>query len=607
MSTAWSRLFALFTLILSPAVFAQVVYEIEITEPEHHLAEVTVEIPAGHQAINLKLPTWRTGKYQIINQANGIRNFSVKGPKGRSLNWQRIDKSHWRADNPSKKKISVTYQVYANELGSRSRHIDSTHGYLDATAVFMYAEEVMGSKHKVSLNVPKEWRSFSGMEQKGKHSFLADNYHQLASSPIETGINKLKEFSVDGRDYQLVIWGEGNYKVDKMAKDLKALVNQGSTIWSDYPYKKYVFIVHATSGATGATEHINSTVIQRPRFFFAPQADYLKYFLRTAAHELVHTWNVKAYRPAPLVPYDYQAENYSRLLWVAEGSTSYFQDHLLLTAGLEKVSEYLTVLSERIDGFKHRPGSKVQSVSDASFEKWIAQGKDFANNHSVNIYSEGFMASWLLDFQMLQDTDLESGYKDLHDRLYAMVKLSPDVYRQYRAVPFDETTMLTLAKDITGKDYKAWWQDNVESPLNIDFETMLEKVGLEFVALKDKDYKPWLGLKSIDKKGFATLEQVEQGGPAWQAGMTIGDQLVAINGVKVTQATIEKLLQGVKAGDDVRVTLFRNDNLIDVELTLDKIAKKVPKIAPVKSPTEKQKAFFKAWLGVDFPKAEKKD
>jgi predicted metalloprotease with PDZ domain len=184
------------------------------------------------------------------------------------------------------------------------------------------------------------------MESKGPLSFTAPNWDVLTDSPIEAGPHQLRSFEADGRRYELVFWGRGNYDADKVAADLKKLVPQSQTIWRGYPFERYLFIIHATDGVGGATEHMNSTVIQLPRYRFKPDSGYLG-FLATASHEFIHTWNVKAYRNAAMVPYDHQRENYTDLLWVEEGSTEYFTDHLLLRAGLMKPQQYSIILPVR--------------------------------------------------------------------------------------------------------------------------------------------------------------------------------------------------------------------------------------------------------------------
>ena len=596
------------TLIYSVSTLSQakINYEIDIVDPNHHLAEITIQLPAGDEEYQVTMSAWRTGKYQLLNLANGVRDFRAYDKKNKPLNWRRLDKSSWQINNPNKGEIYIKYLLYANELGYRTRHISNTHAYLDATAALMYSPQHITQIHQLKLSVPKNWKSYSGMVQLGPHEFVAQDWHQLASSPIETGINELFEFKSDGRDYQVVFWGTSNRKNEKIADDLKKMVSQSQTIWTGYPYQKYVFMIHATSGATGATEHLNSTVIQRPRESFAKRSTYLDRFLRTAAHELVHTWNVKAYRPKGLVPYDYQQENYSDLLWIVEGSTSYLQDHILLTANLQTVDEFLKELSERINDHLHKPGRHQQSIADASFEKWIAKGGDFANNHSVNIYSEGFMASWLLDFKILEDSDLKTGFKALHNRLYQLnsKQRKPN---HFSVASYDSDLLKQYLQELTGKSYTNWWRDNIESPVDIDFEALLEKAGLKFQDLRAKDYRVWTGFEFKSKGELLIISEVEKDGPAWEAGLTVDDQLIAINGQQVNSKNLELWLKQFKSGDDIELAIFRDQKLTSRTIQLGKIATKVRQVELMQNPSESQKAFFKAWLGVEYPNKQATD
>lgn len=581
-------------LLASSAANATIEYQLDLSQPQHHLGQVTMTLPGGSNSSTVMMPAWRTGKYQILDLANGVRNFSVKDNSGKPLQWQHNDKSSWTIANPSQGELTVSYQIYANQLGTRTRHIDDSHAYIDATGVFMYEPKHRDQDVSVKLNVPEGWKSYSGMERKGAQHFVADNYDVLVDSPIETGISQLLEFSQDNKDYQLVIWGEGNYDAEAMAKDLEQMVGASQNIWQGYPFDNYVFMVHATTGVRGATEHLNSTIIQRKRFTFAPRKEYLE-FLKTAAHEFVHTWNVKAYRPEGLAEYDYQHENYSDLLWISEGSTSYFQSQLLLQSGIITHQEFFEDLAKRIAAHAKKPGKAEQSVAQSSHESWIALPGDFSNNHSVNIYSEGFMASLALDFKMLQDSQLKAGYSELHRELFNQFRLPK---------PFNNQDIKDIAKSLTGKDYSQWWRENVESPLAIDFETLLAQAGLEYTYPEKAKQIPDPGFVSVEKAGLVTLTRVLKGSHAWDAGLNIEDQLVAINGLKVTQEQLITRLSQYQDDDKVRLTLFRRDQLIEKDLVLAKTMDKEPIIQAVEQPSRAQKEFFKAWLGVDFPKPE---
>ena len=570
-------------------------YSIDLLTPDHHLGQVTITLPAGHRQQELMMPAWRTGKYKILDLANTVRHFKAVDSQGKALAWQHRDKASWQIDNPGGGQVTVTYQIYANQLGLRSRHIDDSHAYLDATGVFMYNPALRDEAVTVALAVPEHWRSYSGMTRLGDHKFSAADYDQLADSPIETGVSEFYSFRADGKDYELVIWGEGNYDGQQMAEDLKKLVPESQTIWQGYPYDKYVFMVHATTDARGATEHVNSTIIQRRRFDFAPREEYLE-FLTTASHELVHTWNVKAYRPEGLAPYDYQRENYTDMLWISEGSTSYFQSRLLLTAGLIDTKEFLKRVAKRINDHRNKPGRKVQNVSESSRESWIAMSGDFASNHSVNIYSEGYLASLALDFEMLKDSGLKAGYKDLHRVLYSDFRLPGT---------FSAADLRKTLKQLTGEDYRQWWQQHVESPLDIDFDALMKRAGLRLVHPKDSKKVVDTGFSTTTKNGLVQLTRVRADGPAWQAGLTPGDQLLAINGLRVAPAQLKNRLKQYQPGEQVALTLFRRDRLVTLTMVMGEKQSKPPVLVPVEKPTRSQKAFFKAWAGVELPKPAK--
>lgn len=581
-------------LVIAPAVLADsqaVDYQISITEPDLHLADIqmTLTLPAGD--IELKLPAWRSGKYQILDLASGVRRFRATDASGQAVPFVKVEKSTWRLTVATGGAVTVQYQVYANELAQRTRHIDDTHAYINASGYLMFTDSHRSKPVTVALQVPAGWRSTSGMHRTGPHSFSAANYDVLADSPIETGIHQVFEFRQDGRDYEVVFWGEGNYDARQIVTDLQKLVRQASSIWQGYPYQRYLFIIHASTGARGATEHLNSTVIQRDRFSFRERAHYLE-FLSTAAHELVHTWNVKAYRPAELVPYDYLQPNYSRLLWVAEGSTSYFQNQLLLRAGLMSAEEFYADLAKRLQRFARTPGAHIQSVAESSFDNWISLGGDHADNFGVNIYSEGYLVSWLLDHWLLQNSGLKANYRTLHNELYQ---------RFGKTTAFTAQDMQQIARQLTGESLQTFWQQQVEQPLQLDADALLAAAGLSLVKPKKTEW--FTGLSTQQTPAGALVQKVERGSVASKAGLSSGDLLVAVNGLQLQQ-DLKDRLQDFKQPTTLKLTLFRDGRLLERELTPVKASVTGWKVQPLAAPSAQQQAYYRAWLGVDLPKVK---
>lgn len=576
-----------FSLFISSVVAAkeEVSYLINIDQPTHHMAKVEVRFPAHKgETLEVRLPVWRSGRYEILELSNGIREFSAAGKKGKSLEWEMKDKASWIIKSNGQP-VKISYRIYANQLGNRTRHIDDTHAFIDPSAVFMYSPEFRYSPLTVELDVPRKWRSRSGMRSVRKHKFIADNYDILIDSPIETGIHSFHEFSAGNRDYEILFWGRGNYNEQKIIADLAKLDAEVEKIWGDFPYSRYLYMIHATSGPRGATEHINSTIIQRQRDKFASREDYVNFIL-TAAHELVHTWNVKAYRPAGLVPYDFQKENYTPLLWVAEGTTSYFDTLITRRAGITTQKEFYKDLAKSIEGHLNRPGRNTQSVAEASFYKWIESTNHFTINHSVNIYSEGSLVSWLLDFEIRNATGDKKSLEDVHRRLYQRFKVSEK--------GFTDEDLLALVNEVTASDFSNFWQDYVWGTTPINFVELLESAGLELVTKEDDKKLIDLGWTFDDR---LKLTGVQKGSPAWEAGLTIDDIVVSIDELRLTKKNIDQRTQELKQGKDYVVHFFRRDELRSVTVEARKNPYRKLEIRAKENATDAQKLRYQSWTG----------
>ena len=590
-------LFGLFWILNGTSVYAEVQYHIKISNAAQHLAEVQIHFPpVNGKTLDVQMPVWRTGRYEILNLGKNVRQFSATNGQGKTLAVTKTDKSTWQIKTEEGDAVNVSYEVYANVLGERTLHIDDTHAYLDASGVLMYATVFKQQAVQVRLDTPKTWVSRSGME-KGAcgHCFVAKNYDTLIDSPIETGEHEFHTFDVDGHTIELAIWGRGNYDGKKMATDLKKVVEGGQKLFGAFPFKRYLFIVHATDGVGGGTEHINSTVMQKPRWSFAERKGYLS-FIRLAAHEFVHTWNVKAYRPKEMVPYEYQQENYSRLLWMAEGNTSYFGELLCLREGLIKRDEYMEDIAKSVLAYQHQPGRFQQTAAESSFDAWIDAHGERARNASVNIYSKGELLALAMDIEIRRQTKGAKGFEDVHRYLYQHHSVDKGGY--------SEANVRTALKDVSGKDWSAWWAQYVDGIAEIPLSDLFKDVGLVFAvesAKDDEQKEEWFTGWSIREGGeLAQVNEVERDSPAWQAGVVAGDTLVAANGIRLTSKDVnERLWMSQQA--PIKLTVFRRDELREIALTPIRQVKGKAKMKVLEKPSDQQKELNARWLGVAWP------
>lgn len=578
--------------IFSIAKADAVDYHLTITEASHHLAEVEVVFSdVQTKAFNVKLPVWRSGKYQILDLSKNIRAFNVFDAQGKALTWQKDNKNTWRIFVNTPGIVKVRYQIYANDLRNRVSHIDDTHAFLDASGVFIYSESQRNKPLTVELKVPENWRSVSGMQRLGEHKFSAYDYDQLVDSPIESGIHQYDVMKVEQQTYEIVIWGEGNYQMETLKKDIEKLHYAAKDIWKTFPFKRYVYMYHVGDNLRGATEHVNSTIIQTDRFGFYPSKKYRK-VIATTAHEFVHTWNVKSYRPAGITPYDYSRENYTDLFWMAEGKTSYYDNLLNVRSGIFSVEEYLQNMAEDIHRYINKPGRKVMSLAESSFDTWLVNNANRIHNTTVSIYLKGSLVSWLLDKEIRAVTENKKSIDDLSQLLYEQYASSAHGYTK--------NDVLRILKELTNQDFGGFWRDYVTGTKTIDFDTLLAFYGLQ-IKQEDKEddekHKASIGMTLKPQEGgLLSVNIIDNNGPAWQAGLTVGDKIVAINGLLVTDKNVKMHMENLLIGATYEVHYFhdgvlRKTTIEPIKATQDKL-----QIIPVKSPSRKQKNRFEAWL-----------
>lgn len=585
-------IFTLFTHQVTAADTTQIInYHFKTIDTAHHLGEVSITFPqVSTKVLELQLPVWRSGRYEILNLSNAISAFSAHHANGATINWDKTDKNTWKLLLNQPGAVNISYQVYANTLSKRVIHIDNTHAYLDASGVFMFAPQFRDNPLKVNLSVPDNWQSRSGMEKSAQHSFTAKNYDQLVDSPIETGIHEFISFNIEDINYEIVIWGDGNHDINDLKSQVTLLHHEVKNIWGSFPYNRFVYMFHVGDGLRGATEHVNSTIIQQARFNFKPRKSYLK-VLQTTAHELVHTWNVKAYRPAGITPYDYSNENYSDLFWMAEGITSYYGPLLLLRAGISQPKEFFEHWAEDIHKHLNNPGRKVESLAQTSFDTWLKEDPQQRHNTSVNIYLEGSLVAWRLDQELRQLTHDKYGIDELQKRLFINYHNSDSGYHK--------SDVLTLLKDITGVDFNPFWQNYVEGTKAIDFPELLNFYGLQMTPKGDEgeSNQAWIGAKLNLDSQWVILETVDTDSPAWRAGLTTGDVILAIDGIQVTKDNIEQRIKQLATDQEYQIHYFNAGKLLTTTLTA--IAEPNPAfvIQAVAKPSRQQKARFKAWTG----------
>ena len=425
------------------------------------------------------------------------------------------------------------------------------------------------------------------MERKGNVFTFAD-YDELVDSPIEIGNQEEFFFEAAGVKHTIAMYGEGNYDIERLKVDMAKIVEAETTVFNDNPNKDYLFIIHNLTVGSGGLEHKKSTTLEVERWTYDDDNYYG--FISLVAHEYFHLWNVKRLRPKVLGPFDYSNENYTDLLWVMEGFTSYYDELILRRAGFYSQDDYFSRLIGTINYVENQPGNKVQPVAHSSYDAWIKAYRHNENsvNTGISYYSKGQILAAMLDLYIIKKFE---GKKSLDD---FMQKLYKDFYKK-NDVGFTEEEFQQTLQDFVGEDI-SWFIDNyVYDTQEIDYKKFFSGIGVD-IYNSTAGVEAYLGLRTRNQSGKLIVTTVYKGSAAEAQGFSVNDEIIAINGYRVDQSEFKYLTSGLKKGDSFDVLLSR-DNIIKTYKI--KMGGREPKRYKYKTNfTPETQQLFNYWLRV---------
>jgi predicted metalloprotease with PDZ domain len=591
-----------------------ITYTISMLEPHSHLYDVQVEVDQlASPEVDLVLPSWTPGSYMVREYARHVQEFSAQDAGGRALAWRKVAKDTWRVGCDGAERIVVRYKVYAYELTVRTSHLDGSHGYFNGTTVFMYLPGRTNEPLALDVITPQGWHVSTGLnirEQRTKNkeqaassqfSYLAQDYDELVDCPCECGTHRVLTFAVDEIPHYIALWGSGNEDEAQLVADTKRIVETQRDLFGGLPYEHYTFIVHLTDGRGGGLEHRNSVTNMLDRWTFKPERVYERY-LSLTSHELFHVWNVKRIRPAPLGPFDYRGENYTRMLWAMEGVTSYYDELLLVRAGQMRPERYLEKLADEILTLQSQPGRHLQSLEQSSFDAWIKfyRPDENSTNTAISYYLKGALVSLILDMEIRKQTGGEASLDDVQRELFQRYPLSAP------GIPEDGAYIAAIeaVAGVADGAFQRIYQRYIAGTEELDYDSAFAVVGLRLAwgqrqSQADGQAVPWLGIK-WKRQGERTLvAEVRSDGPAYAAGIYAEDELVGLDGWRVNEEKLNARLLERAPGDTVTLSLFRGDALLAVPVTLAPAPPNALALVPMEGPTELQGRMYRAWLGQD--------
>lgn len=565
-------------------------YELRMPKPQNHYFEVQMNISENSdKQVEVKLPVWAPGSYLVREFSKNINLVKAFTKDGKALKVSKKSKNAWVIDAGSEKNIQVKYEVYSFEVSVRTPFLDLSHGFVSGSGIFMYVDKAKNqagsltvfpheSFKRISTSLP-----FAETDKSNGQRFLFENYDQLVDCPLEIGNQEIFEFTSAGVTHTVAMYGEANYEVNDLKRDMAKIVEAESAVFGINPNKNYTFIVHNVVDGQGGLEHMNSCVLSVNRWTYAGQ-QYVD-FLNLVAHEYFHLWNVKRIRPIELGPFNYDEENYTSLLWVMEGFTSYYDELILRRTGFYSEETFLAKLQSSINYVEGTPGSRVQPVAHASFDAWVKayRPNENSSNTSMTYYSRGSVLASVIDAMIVAESD---GKKCLDHFMQQLYK----TYYEGLKRGFSEAEFKQELAKFMGKNMDEFFLKYVDGTEIIPYKEFYAPVGLSVQDISTNN--PSFGASFREEGGKVMVKSVRFGSSAEEAGISVGDEIIGCNAYRVDQSMLEGMLNGLSNLEACDLLIARDELLFSVHVTIRNFKK--PQFLLTKSSSNEKRLHY--WL-----------
>ncbi len=587
-------------------------FTVSMPRPANHFYHVMFRCDGLHGELqDFKLPQWSPGYYGIENYARNVSNFRPEDGSGRALGWEKVSRNTWRIVAAGSPVVVLNYDVFAAVSFPANSYLAESRGYISPAATFVYLSGQL--QHPVTLHVqlPANWKQIStGLEPRQGRTvtFEAPDFNVLYDSPILMGNQEELRFDVKGVPHFVAIENvPADVDREKMLADLERIVTAATALMGDIPYRHYTFLM--MGHGRGGIEHANSSANQFDGEALKTPSGYLQW-LSFICHEYFHSFNVKRIRPLALGPFDYEQENLTNMLWVSEGLSVYYEDLLLVRAGLVSRDKYLAHMAETITAFENAPGRHYQAATEASQNAWISgSGVGGDRNTTISYYDNGAILGAMLDLKIRESSGNKHSLDDVMRTLY-------------------RTYYLEKRRGFTDAEFRAECESAAETSLaqifeyasttkEVEYAPYFSLAGLRLEVIAAQPGGGFIGLDTRTEEIPASesaltgsssprgsggpafrleVTDVAVGSPAEKAAVHAGDRIISVDGIPASAAALNEEVNAKSLGEKIRLHLARAGVEFDILIEVAPNVKKTYRLWPASGATAAEKRLLNDWL-----------
>ena len=482
---------------------------------------------AGPGDVLLSLPAWTPGAYEISNYARFIMDLGVVAGSD-SLDWDKADPDTWRIKVARAGDVKVVFDYRADSLDNAMSWSKSDFAFFNGTNLFLYPEGLDAQfDATVTVHTEPGWRIATGMNAgSSANTFTSSNYHDLVDMPFFVGRFDADSTMIVGKPFRFVSYPVGSVSPATRAsvfQQMAKIIPPQVAIFGEVPWNTYTLLQVADSnfslGGAAGLEHqnshfdiVSSVVLGNP------------FLVALYSHEVFHAWNVKRMRPIEMVPYMYDREQPTTLLWISEGVTDYYADITQVRGKFVSSRSFYATTKGKIDTIEE---SVPTALEDASLSAWVKP----VNGTQDLYYDKGSVAGFLLDIMIRDASDNKRSLDTVMRELYE------NTYKRGRGFS-NADWWASVSKAADGKSFADFEKRYIDGREKFPYDSVLPLAGLKLLV--ERSVLPSLGVStSADDEGLRVM-QIVVGGAGSTAGVKLGDYLVTIGGLDVADAAFQE-------------------------------------------------------------------
>jgi predicted metalloprotease with PDZ domain len=254
--------------------------------------------------------------------------------------------------------------------------------------------------------------------------------------------------------------------------------------------------------------------------------------------------------------------------------------------------DFCEELTRAVEDERSRPGYRVQSVAESSFDAWIKFWRRTPNKieSESDYYIMGSYVCMVLDLMIRNESENKH---TLDDVLRAMYERFPLDRKGYTNEDFQST-----CEEFSGNALSDFFEAHVYGTKPIDWEKYYLHAGLKLSKMESKTPAVSAGLIPEKSGDRIVIAGVLEGSPADRARLIKGDEIIAFDRERCPLETLEKKLKSMKTGDSAAITVFRSNSIMQFTVKLDETKAESYSVAKVEKPSDLQRMIYEKWLNV---------